>query len=141
MIQLIKKYEEVILYLVMGFLAMIVNLVLKYILLFIVFDASNGLELQTAIIISWFFTILFAYFTNCIFVFKSKNCNIFKEIINFYIARVITLLMEMFIMWFFVTLLKLDTNFWVIIWTLFSQVIVIISNYIFSKFLIFKKES
>ena len=42
-------------------------------------------------------------------------------------------------MWFFVTLLKLDSNLWVIIWTIVAQILVIVGNYIISKLFVFKK--
>lgn len=48
--------------------------------------------------------------------------------------------MEMIIMWFFVTLLKLNSDTWVLIWTLVVQVIVTVANYIFSKLLVFKNK-
>lgn len=46
----------------------------------------------------------------------------------------------MIIMWFFVTLLKLNSDTWVLIWTLVVQVIVTVANYIFSKLLVFKNK-
>ncbi len=138
--KLYKKYEEVILYLIMGVLCTLLNLTVKYILLFTVLDATDGFQLQIAVIISWIIAILFAYFTNRTWVFKSKNTNKLKEFISFVIARISTLLMEMLIMWFFVTFLKLDSDLWVIIWTIFAQAVVIVANYIFSKLFIFKEK-
>ena len=139
-IDLYKKYEEVILYLIMGVLATIVNLGVKYALLFTILDATNGFQLQLSVIISWIAAVLFAYFTNRTWVFKSKNGNILKEFVSFLLARIFTLVLEMIIMWFFVTFLKLDTDMWVIVWTIFAQAVVIVSNYIFSKLFIFKKQ-
>ncbi|MBR1376742.1 MAG: GtrA family protein [Bacilli bacterium] len=133
-----KKYEEIIVYLIMGVFTTLVNLVSKYALLFTILDATNGFQLQVAVIISWIIAVIFAYFTNKKWVFKSKNTDILKEFTSFVIARISTLLMEMFIMWFFVTLLKLDSDLWVIIWTIISQVIVIVVNYILSKLFIFR---
>ena len=60
--------------------------------------------------------------------------------ISFFGARVLTLVLEMVIMWFFVTFLKLSSNTWVMIWTIVSQVLVIILNYVFSKLFVFKKK-
>ncbi len=135
-----EKYKEIFNYLVVGVLTTVVSLVVKWGLLFTIFDAENAFELQVAIIISWIISVLFAYFANRIFVFYSKNKNILKEMIKFFGARVITLVMEMGIMWFFVTLLKLNTDTWVFIWTIVAQVLVIILNYVFSKILVFKKK-
>lgn len=139
MLNLYKKYEEIINYLIIGVLTTLVSLMVKYALLFTILDPKSAIELQAAIIISWIMAVLFAYITNRKIVFKSKSSSIMKEFISFVISRLSTLLLEMFIMWFFVTLLKLNSNIWVIIWTLASQVIVIVLNYILSKLFVFRK--
>lgn len=138
-LNLYNKYKEIINYLIFGVLTTIVNLVIKYILLFTILNPTNAFELQVAIIISWIAGVLFAYFTNRKFVFESKNENKLKEFISFVVARITTLLLEMFIMWFFVTLLKLNSDLYVVIFTLIAQVAVVIGNYIFSKLFVFKK--
>ena len=139
-IELYKKYEEIINYLIMGVLTTVVNLAVKYALLFTVLDASNATELQIAVIISWIIACLFAYITNRKFVFKSKSEKILKEFTTFVSARLFTLVLEMLIMFVFVTLLKLNSHLWVVIWSLVAQIIVIVVNYILSKLVIFKKE-
>ncbi len=137
--ELYIKYKEIINYLIFGVLTTLVNLITKYILLFTILNPTNGFQLQIAIIISWIAGVLFAYFTNRKFVFESKNENKLKEFISFVVARIATLLLEMFIMWFFVTLLKLNSDLYVVIFTLVAQVAVVIGNYIFSKLFVFKK--
>ena len=107
--------------------------------MFTIFDASNPIELQTSVIISWIGAVMFAYVTNRVFVFKSKEKNIVKEIFNFTLGRIATLLIEMFIMWFICTLLSLNSNVWVIIATIICQVMQIVGNYIISKLFVFKK--
>ena len=116
-----------------------VSLGVKWGLLFTILDPKNAFELQVAVIISWIVAVTFAYVTNRIFVFKSKSKKIIREIISFFGARILTLLMEMFIMWIFVTLLKLNSDTWVLIWTMVCQVLVTIFNYVFSKLFVFKK--
>ena len=138
--ELYIKYKEIINYLIFGVLTTLVNLITKYILLFTILDPTNGFQLQIAIIISWIVAVIFAYFTNRKFVFESKNQNKLKEFISFVVARIATLLLEMFIMWFFVTLLKLNSDNWVLVFTLVCQVLVTIFNYILSKLFVFKKE-
>ena len=133
------KFKEIINYMIFGTLTAVVNLTVKYLLLFTILDASNGFELQTAIVFSWIAAVLFAYVTNRKFVFVSKNKKLLKEFIDFVTGRLITLLIEMFIMWFFVTFLKLNSHFHIIISTLVAQIFVIIGNYIFSKLFVFKK--
>lgn len=140
-LELYKKYEEVINYLVMGGLATVVNLGVKYALLFTILSAENPTQLQISVIISWIAACLFAYFTNRIIVFKSKSKHILKEFLSFISARILTLGMEMLIMFVFVTLLKLNSDLWVIIWSIVAQIAVIVANYFFSKMFIFKKEN
>ena len=136
---LYNKNKEIINYIIFGCLTSLVNLVIKYLLLFTIFEATNAIQLQITIVISWIAAVTFAYFTNRKYVFKSNNENKLKEFINFVIARLVTLLLEMFVMWFFVTLLKLDSDLCVIIFTFISQIVVIIGNYVFSKLFVFKK--
>lgn len=138
-IELYKKYDEIINYLIVGGLTTIVSLAVKWGLLFTVLDASSAFQLQLSVVLSWIAAVTFAYVTNRIFVFKSKSKKIIKEVISFFGARGLTLLMEMLIMWFFVTLLKLDSDIWVLVWTIVVQILVIIFNYIFSKLFVFKK--
>lgn len=137
---LYHKYKEIFNYLVVGVLTTVVSLGTKWGLLFTILDANDALELQISVIVSWICAVLFAYVANRIFVFNSKNKNILKEMISFFGARVLTLVMEMVIMWFFVTLLRLDTNTWVVIWTFVTQVLIMVFNYIFSKLFVFKKK-
>ncbi len=139
-INLYKKYEEIINYLIVGVLTTVVSLVVKWGLLFTILDAKNAFQLQVAVIISWIAAVIFAYITNRIFVFKSKSKNILKEVVSFFGARLLTLGLEMVIMWFFVTLLKLNSDTWVLIWTMVAQVLVIIFNYILSKLFVFRKK-
>lgn len=139
-ISIYKKYEEIINYLVVGVLTTVVSLVVKWGLLFTILDAKNAFELQLAVIISWIVAVIFAYVTNRIFVFKSKSKEILKEMASFFGARLLTLGMEMLIMWFFVTMLKLNSDVWVLVWTIVSQIFIIVFNYIFSKLFVFRKK-
>ena len=134
------KYKEIVNYLIFGVLTTIVNLLVKYLLLFTILNASNGVELQIAVITSWVLACLFAYITNRIWVFESKSKTIIKEMLKFFTARLSTLGLEMLVMFTFITLLNLNSDTWVIIWTLFAQVLVIIGNYILSKLLVFKNK-
>lgn len=130
-----NKYKEALLYLFFGVCTTLVNLVTKWILLLTVIDSSNAIQLQAAIIISWIVSVLFAYVTNRKYVFESKSKSIFKEISSFFGSRVLTLILEMVIMYIFVTAL----NFNVYLFTIISQVLVIVLNYVFSKLFVFKK--
>lgn len=134
------KHKEIINYLIFGVLTTIVSLATKYLLLFTILNASNALELQIAIIVSWIMACLFAYITNRIWVFESKSKEIIKEMIKFFTSRLATLGLEMLIMFIFVTALGLNSDIWIIIWTLISQIAIIIGNYVLSKLVVFRNK-
>lgn len=132
---LYHKYKEVSNYLIFGFLTTLISLISYYVLTLTILNPNQSLELQVANILSWCVGVLFAYFTNRNFVFDSKNTNKLKEFITFTGARVTTLILDMLIMFFFVTTLKLNDKFFKLV----SQVLVIIGNYILSKRIVFKR--
>ena len=140
--ELIKKVinKETILYLIFGVLTTLVSLGVKYALLFTIFDANNPIQLQVSIVISWIAACLFAYITNRIWVFESKSKKIINEMLKFFGARLVTLGMEMLIMYIFVTALGLNSDMWVVIWTIVTQVLIVIGNYILSKLFVFKNK-
>ena len=134
MFKLYKKYEEIINYLIIGVLTTLVSLLVYYGLTYTIFNANNALELQITNIISWIVAVTFAYFANRSFVFKRKNKINFKEISSFYLSRVTTLLVDMLLMYIFVSKLNYNDK----ITKPVVQIIVIVLNYIFSKFIVFK---
>ena len=108
------KYQEIINYLIVGALTTFINLITYFICVHTFLNAQQAFELQIANIISWIISVIFAYFTNRIFVFKSKNSNYLKEILLFFTSRFTTLLMDMAIMYIFVTLMQYSkvNRFW-----------------------------
>ena len=136
MIKLYHKYEEIINYLIIGGLTTLVSLAVYYGLTFTVLDPNNALQLQIANVISWIAAVAFAYFTNRKFVFKKEDKANIKEAASFTASRVSTLLIDMLLMFIFVTKLHFNDKIMKII----VQVIVIVLNYILSKFFVFKKE-
>lgn len=132
MMNLIKKYQDVLLYLVFGVLTTLVNLVTFYVLI-----TFTGLNVQIANVIAWIASVLFAYLTNRTWVFHSTAHTpqeISKEAFAFTSARFTTLLVDMAIVWFGVQLLQQDP----FIWKIIDNVIVVILNYILSKVMVFK---
>lgn len=134
--ELYLKYKEVINYLIFGVLTTVVSLVIYYISVFTFLNPEDAIQLQIANIISWIAGVAFAYFTNRKFVFESKEKNKLKEAGKFVLARATTLVMDMLIMWLGVTVLHLNDK----IIKLISQVVIIVSNYIFSKLFVFKNK-
>ena len=134
--ELYLKYKEIINYLIVGGLTTVVSLAVYYGCVFTFLDPKDGVQLQAANIISWIAAVTFAYFTNRIFVFESKNKNMLKEAVAFYIARLSTLAMDMGIMFVSVTLLGANDK----IMKLVVQVVVTVANYLFSKLFVFRKK-
>ena len=131
------KYEEIINYLIVGLLTTVVSLATYFVCTSTFLNPQNKIELQIANIISWIFAVTFAYFTNRIFVFKSKEKNVIKEASTFVGSRILSLLMDMFTMFIIVSVLHLNDK----IGKLVSQVIITIANYVLSKIFVFKKKS
>lgn len=135
LLTLYEKYKEIINYLIVGVLTTIVSLATYYICVFTILNPDNPVQLQIANILSWITGVVFAYFTNRKYVFESQNPNKIDEAVKFTASRLVTLLLDMLIMWLGVTILKFNDK----ITKLISQVLVIIGNYIFSKLFVFKK--
>ena len=131
-----KKYKEFISYLLVGALTTLVSLGSYYICVTTFLNPHNTIQLQIANLISWVCAVTFAYFSNRKFVFISKNKNIVKECGAFFLSRISTLLIDMLLMFIFVTLLGLNDK----LIKLLVQFIITITNYLLSKFLVFKNE-
>ena len=130
---LYKKHEEGINYLIFGFLAFVLN----YILYFVFADAMQ-MHYMAATVLSWVLTVVFAYWTNRTFVFKSQNKDtgsVVKEFVSFIGARIATEVLELVLMYVMVDLLSINDK----ISKLVCQVLVILANYVLSKIWIFKK--
>ena len=145
---LLKKYKELITYVIFGGLTTVVNLVS-----FKLFNIILGEEYYLiSNVIAWFIAVIFAYVTNKLFVFESRSWKanvIIKEIISFFAARVFSLGIEELGLWILVDLLRFDTYsisiFGIVIGgkmiaKIVLAVIVVVLNYIFSKLVIFKKK-
>ena len=129
-IKYIKKYKEQILYLVFGGLTTLINIIV-----FFITNKVLNISWQISNILAWFFAGLFAYIVNRKFVFESKNENVLKEMISFFFFRILSLFIDMAVMFIFIDIIKLDSA----ISKLLVQFIIVVVNYIFSKLIIFNK--
>ena len=134
--KLYLKYKEIINYLFFGVLTTVVSLATYYGLTLTILNPDKAVELQIANIISWIAAVTFAYFTNRKWVFENKDKANIKEASKFYLSRVSTLLIDMALMFIFVTKLGVNDK----IMKLVVQVVVTILNYIFSKFIVFREK-
>ncbi len=129
---LYKQHEEGINYLIFGFLAFVLN----YILYFF-FESLLHMNYMLATAFSWVLTVIFAYWTNRTFVFKSKSsggADLLKEFSSFISARIATELLELLLMYLMVDVADINSY----IAKLAGQTIVIVTNYFLSKLWIFK---
>lgn len=133
LIQLYKKNKEIVNYIIAGILTTIISLSVYYVLVFTILNPDNKLQLQIANVISWTAGVIFAYLTNRKYVFKSNNKNKLQESVKFVNSRIFTLLFDMLFMYTTVTIFHLNDK----IMKLVSNIVIIILNYILSKFLVF----
>ena len=128
---ILKMYEnDVIRYIFWGGCTTLVNLVSFYLM------RIAGLPLMAANIISIILAILFAYVVNSRFVFHD-SCETLKDHIQpsvkFISARLVTMVIEVGGVW----LLAVVMGFHDMVAKFCTQFLVLVLNYIFSKFLIF----
>jgi len=132
--ELFTKYREIINYLIIGVSTTTINYIS-----FVLLTKLYNIDIHTSNIIAWVISVIFAYFTNKLFVFESKSFKfnvLGKEILSFGAARILSLLLEELILFIFVDKLGMEK----LIIKLIANIIVVIVNYILSKFIIFKKE-
>ena len=129
---LYEKYRETVIYLVFGVLTTVVNYAV-YIPLY------NFVHLPASVCngVAWVAAVAFAYVTNKLFVFESKSWNsgVFGELLRFVGSRVTSGVIETVSLLVTVDILGWNGN----IMKLFLAAIVIVLNYILSKFFVFKK--
>ena len=128
------KYEqnrEIIVYLICGFLTFVLSMVIYALL-----SEVLRIDVMVSNVITWIIAVYFAFSINRKFVFKS-NGNAAKELLQFYLGRVLTLFVEQLMLYVFIVRLMYDNM------TIkgIAQVVIIILNYIISKFIVFKKEN
>lgn len=135
LIKIFNKYKEVILYLFFGVLTTVVSFATYYF-------CSDVLQMHYLVsnVISWIFAVAFAYITNRIWVFESKSNGfkeILKEMVTFVNCRLLSGVIDMATMFILVDLISINDLYA----KLFTQVIVVILNYVFSKLIIFKNNA
>lgn len=124
------KYQDIIIYFIVGCLSTFVNLLsYAFYRLFIPSYLIN-------IVLSWLTSLVFAFFMNRKYVFKSKNNKVKQEFLSFTISRLLTLGMEILFMYLLVDLIQIND----LIAKVIVQFLVFLANYLFGKFIVFKKE-
>ncbi|MCM1567839.1 MAG: GtrA family protein [Roseburia sp.] len=134
--ELMSKYEEIIVYLIVGVMTTIVSWVVVFIgKLFLDMNIPWQNFLNNTI--SWILSVLFSYPLNRKWVFKSRNPRVIRELAGFAASRLSTWAMDVVIMWLTVNVWNM--HYW-ISKIFISAVLVTVANYMLSKLLIFRKK-
>jgi len=129
--KILNARKEIVLYLIFGVFTTLVN-ILSYLILAKIFGINNFISN----VMAWFLSIIFAYVTNRIFVFESKNENILHEFSLFIVGRGLSGILDSLLFYTFVILLMFDD----VLSKIVINIIVIILNYVFSKWIVFKEK-
>jgi putative flippase GtrA len=134
--------DEIFKYLVAGVSATLLFFVVKMIAFNLL---QNGAFSE---IIAQAIAIIFAFFTNKFWVFEQTSNSLWQEFIKFVVSRLFVMLLSVVANWYLIdtnpailtNLLHLTLTQTVLVLTIFLQVLTIVLNYIFSKFLIFTQK-
>ena len=136
---LLVKYREIIVYVLVGGMTTLVSWGCKFLWGAVFYP---GVTLPTVgqntvlNIVENVSGILFAYFPNRRWVFQSKDPRIVREFLGFVGSRLGTWGLSYVLNLLFVNALHIDYR----VTTIIVAVVVVIGNYVISKFLVFKKE-
>ena len=127
-----KSLKQIFLYGVFGVLTTLFDIFIYWLC-----SRLFGFAVIPSTIIAWFLAVAFAYVTNGKYVFESRPETLaakFHEALNFFVCRIATGFLDVTIMYVFADLIGFNDVYIKII----SNIIVIILNYIASKFFVFK---
>lgn len=132
--ELLEKYRELISYTFWGVMTTLVNYVVYFI-------CTKGIKIDYLIanVIAWFVAVVFAFWVNKVYVFRSFSKDIktmVREFGTFVSARILSGVLETGMLALFVETLHFNDSVIKII----ASVLVVIINYILSKLIIFKKQ-
>lgn len=129
---ILKRYRDFFVYMIFGAMATIINAGL-YALLFQYIQISN----VGSTIIAWVITLIFAFFTNKFFVYKSDEKRVkyvIKEFYQFFLCRLLSGIFDVLFMFITVDILSL----YPVIMKLIAALFVGLINYFGGKLVIFK---
>lgn len=138
LIGFLKKYREILVYLFVGGLTTIISWAAKFIFNFAFYEGTaypSAVQNFILSMVNWISGVAAAYPMNRSWVFQSHDPNILKELWGFVLSRVATLILDIVVMQ---VLVLAGMNMYVA--TIISAVLVIIGNYVFSKFFVFKNK-
>ena len=132
--QFYTKYRELIMYALFGVLTTIVNFAVYY-------PLYNFFSLPAFLcnVVAWLAAVVFAFVVNKIFVFCSRDWSVKMLLLEgskFAACRIGSGLLETILLFLMADLFAMNGNFWKII----VSVVVIVINYVGSKFLVFTRK-
>lgn len=133
-LSLYKKYKELVTYIIVGVLTTIISFASLYL-----FHSVLNIRVEVANVIAWILAVLFSFIMNKIVVFESKDKDLkllLKEFGSFVAARLASLLVDEGIL--IIGCDVLHMNVYVV--KAISEIFVVVINYFFSKYIIFKKK-
>ena len=133
-VNLVKKYWDIVSYLFFGVLTTLVNYII-----YLPFYNWLGCSATASNMVAWVVAVAFAYVTNKPFVFKSHDWSwkvVGPELTKFVGCRVGSGLLETGFLLVTVDMLHWDGNWMKVI----TSVLVVILNYVASKLLVFRKQ-
>ncbi len=148
--KLYDKYEELIVYVYYGLLTTILNMLVQFVMQFavmklVVWDAKLETTISTSV--AWLVAVVFAFYVNKRYVFKSESREtgtLAWEFLTFIGARVLSYFMELGIMivgtYFYHDTVTTIEVIYYIIFKFAAQVIVTLANYFFSKLVVFRNK-
>ena len=156
-----NKYREIILYLIFGVMTTAVGMGSYFLFLWLAESlfaitpdrAAYNAVRAVAQVLQWILAVLFAYFTNKRWVFCAEGGSEVKRVTEFFGARLFSLGIDTLVTFgtvfllgaidyetFGITVMGLTVSFTPDLWgKLGATVVVIVLNYILSKFVVFKK--
>lgn len=130
---MILKYKSIFAYMFFGVCTTAVNLIIYFL-------CARVMNFSTifSTVVAWFIAVIFAFVTNKAWVFESKSWKreiIGKELTSFFACRIATGILDVVVMMVTVDILLMND----VIMKVFSNILVILINYIASKLIIFRK--
>lgn len=129
-----KQYTQPLLYIICGVGATIINIAVYWLSVHIL-----GLGVLISTCIAWAMAVLFAFFSNKLYVFKEKSMDravVAKQGVMFFTCRLGSGLLDLACMYIGVSILAINDMYV----KLLANIVVIIANYVASKFYIFRKK-
>lgn len=131
----LTKYKELIRYGICGTITTIINIVVFRLLRLIV-----GMDLVPSNTCAWIAAFIFSFLTNKLWVFESKSWSgngAWREMAGFLLTRLVSMALDMFLI-----VLLIEIWGWEeLLSKIIVNVVVIIFNYVTSKFWVFKKHN